>query len=105
VEHPVEAGPVAQVGGVETEAGKAVAELRDRGGVRAPVVVQDDDRLLARVAEVVQALEGHPAREGAVADHRDDPPARPELVLLGDREPMGVADHRGGVAVLDPVVI
>ena len=33
VEEAVEAGPVAQVGGVEAEAGEAVAELRDGGGV------------------------------------------------------------------------
>ena len=33
VEEAVEAGPVAEVGGVEAEAGQALAELRDGGGV------------------------------------------------------------------------
>ena len=71
VEHAVEARAVAEVGGVEAQAGEAVAELRHGGGVAATVVVEDDDRLLAGVAEVVQALEGHAAGERAVADHRD----------------------------------
>ena len=80
VEDAVEARPVAQVGGVEAEAGEAVAELRDGGGVAAAVVVEDDDRLLAGVAEVVEALEGHAAGERAVADHRDHAAALAELV-------------------------
>ena len=105
VEQAVEAGPVAEVGGVEAQAGEAVAELRHGGGVGPAVVVEHDDRLLARVPEVVEPLEGHPAGERAVADHGHDPPAVAELVLLRDREAVGVADDRGRVAVLDPVVL
>ena len=104
-DEPIEAGAVAEVGGVQAEPGQAVAELRHGGGVRPAVVVEHDDGPLARVPEVVQPLEGHAAGERAVADHRDDPAALAVLVLLGDGEPVGVADHRRGVAVLDPVVL
>ena len=105
VEEAVEAGAVAEVGGVQAQAGQAVAELRDGGGVGPAVVVEDEDRLLARVPQVVEALEGHPPGEGAVADHGHDPSPLAELVLLRDREAVGVADHRRRVAVLDPVVV
>ena len=36
------------------------------------VVVEHDDQAPAQFADVVQPLEGHAARERAVADHRDD---------------------------------
>ncbi len=107
VQRPVEPGALAQVRRAHPQAGDALAELRDRGRVRAAVVVEDDDRLAAGVAEVVQALERHAAGHRPVADHGDDAPV---AVLVGvglDRggEPVRVADDRRGVAVLDPVVL
>ena len=105
VEDAVEAPAVAEVGGVKTQPRQAVAELRHRGGVGAPIVVEDEDRLLARVAEVVEALERQAAGEGAITDHRHDAPLVAKLMLLRHREAVGVADHGGRVAVLDPVVV
>ena len=73
VQELVEASTVAQVVGVHPEPGQALAQLGDGGGIGPAVVVQDEDGLLARVAQVVQALERHAAGEGAVAHHRHDP--------------------------------
>ena len=36
------------------------------------IVVEDDDRIAALLAQVVETLEGHAARERPIADDRDD---------------------------------
>src|SRR3546814_18298677 len=105
VQQAVEPRPVAYVARVHPKASEALAQLRHGGRVGAPVVVEDQDRLLARVPEVVEALEGHPAGERTVAEHRHHATALASLVLLGDGEAVRVADHRRRVAVLDPVVL
>ena len=64
--------PLAEVAGVEAQAGHAGGEPADGGGVGAAVVVEDDDGPLAGVAEVVERLVGHAAGEGAVADDGHD---------------------------------
>ncbi len=55
--------------------------------------------------EVVEAFEGQATGERPVPDDGHDAPAGTELVLLGHRQAVGVADHRGRVAVLDPIVL
>ena len=96
---------LAQPGRVEPQAGQALAQPGDRGGVGPAVVVEDDDGVAAAVAEVVQALEGHPAGHGAVADHGDDPSTLAQRTLLGHGQAVGVGEDGRGVAVLDPVVL
>src|SRR3546814_6103310 len=56
VQQAVEPRPVAYVARVHPKASEALAQLRHGGRVGAPVVVEDQDRLLARVPEVVEAL-------------------------------------------------
>ena len=75
------------------------------GRVGALVVVDDDDqRAVLGGGDVVQRLPGHAAGERAVADDRDDVVvAAQHLVGLG--EAVGPAEHGGGVAVLDDVVL
>ena len=106
--------PLAQVPRVEPEPGDAGGEAADGGGVRAAVVVEDDDGPAAGVAEVVERLVGHAAGEGAVADHGHHVVAVGVLAaatgqlfaqVLGHGQPVGVAHDGGGVAVLDPVVL
>src|SRR3546814_17746589 len=104
VQQAVEPRPVAYVARVHPKASEALAQLRHGGRVGAPVVVEDQDRLLARVPEVVEALAGHPAGERTVAAHRDHATALASLLLLGDGEAVRVADHRRRGAVPDPVV-
>ena len=103
--HLLEAGLAAHVGGVVADLGQRLAELRHRRGVGAAVVVQDDDAVAAAVAEVVEALEGHAAGHRPVADDGHDAPAVALLGGLGHGQAVGVAEDRGGVGVLDPVVL
>jgi hypothetical protein len=105
LEHPLEPRPLAHERGVEAEPGEALAELRDRRGVRPPVVVEDDDHLAAAVPEVVQPLVGHATGERPVAD--DGHHLAVALTPEGEprRHPVGVAEDGRGVAVLDPVVL
>src|SRR3546814_16201752 len=83
VQQAVEPRPVAYVARVHPKASEALAQLRHGGRVGAPVVVEDQDRLLARVPEVVEALEGHPAGERTVAEQRDHATALASLVQIG----------------------
>jgi hypothetical protein len=73
--------------------------------VRAFVVVDDDDqRAVLGCGDVVQRLPRHAAGQRAVADDRDDM-ALLALHLAGLGEPVRPAERRGGVAVLDDVVL
>ena len=72
VDELLEAGPLAPVLRVDAHPGHRVGELRHRRGVGAAVVVEDDDRLAARVAEVVEPLERHAAGHRPVADDGHD---------------------------------
>ena len=105
---------LAEVAGVEAQARHAGRQAPDGGGVRPPVVVQDDDGATAGVAQVVQRFVGHAAGQGTVADHRDHVVALGDLALasgcLGvllrrEGQTMGIAHDRRRVAVLDPVVL
>jgi hypothetical protein len=98
------------VGLVKSKRGEGLGEFGDRWRVAAPVVVKDHHHALVRVAEVVQGLKGHPARERPVADDRDHvslSAASDEFVALleRDREPVGVGECGGGVTGLNPVVL
>ncbi len=55
------------------------------------------------MAEVVETLERHPARQRTIADHRHHPPVD-ALRLEGGRQAVGVRQGGGRMAVLDPVV-
>ncbi len=79
-------------------------QVGDRRRVAAPVVVEDDDHPLAGVTEVVQRLVGHPARHRPVADHGDDVTMIGDAEVAGDGQPVGVAEDRRGMRVLDEVV-
>ncbi|GAA3294298.1 hypothetical protein GCM10020295_18450 [Streptomyces cinereospinus] len=85
--------------------GEVVGETADGGGVGALVVVDDDDQgAVLGVGDVVQRLPGHAAGEGAVADHGDHVVVAFQQ-LVGLRQAVGPAEDRGGVAVLDDVVL
>src|SRR5699024_4379151 len=102
------------VAGIEAQAGEAFGEASDRRGVRAAVVVQDDDGAASSVAEVVECLVGHAAGERAIADDGDRfaaatrifPPVRGELSaqVFAHGQTVGVGEHGRSVAVFDPVV-
>jgi hypothetical protein len=100
----LETGLAAHVHRVVADLHQALAQLRHGRCVGAAVVVEDDDAVAPGVAQVVEALEGHAAGHRAVTDDGHDAPV-PALDRLGGREPVGIAQHRGGVAVLDPVVL
>ena len=91
------------VGGAQGR--QVVGEAADGGRVGALVVVDDDDqRAVLGGGDVVERLPGHAAGEGAVADDGHDVVVlAADLVGLG--EAVGPAEHRGGVAVLDDVVL
>ena len=93
---------VARVG---PQAGQMLGEPSDRRGVRAAVVVhQDDQRQVLGAGDVIQRLPGHPAGQRAVADegqYRAGVFAQPDC--LG--QPIGVGQRRGRVGVLHPVVL
>ncbi len=91
------------VGGAQGR--QVVGEAADGGGVGALVVVDDDDEgAVLGGGDVVQRLPGHAAGEGAVTDDGDHVVVAVEdLVGLGDA--VGPAEHCGGVAVLDDVVL
>ena len=57
------------------------------------------------MAQVVEPLVGHAAGERSVADHRHDPTSGVAAQVLGGGQAVGVGQHGGGVAVLDPVVV
>ena len=90
--------------GLQAQPADRLAELRHRRRVRPAVVVEDDHDLLAAVAEVVEALEGHAAGHRAVADDGDDLAVHPGALDAGGHA-VGVGEDRRGVAVLDPVVL
>ena len=110
----LEAGPLAPVLRVDAHPGHRVGEPRHGGGVGAAVVVEHDDGLAARVAQVVEPLERHAAGHRPVADDGDHAAlgagldaavvGRGGAELDGGGQAVGVAHHRRGVAVLDPVV-
>ena len=81
------------VGGAEAEMRETQRQLRHGRGVRAAVVVEDDDHPLARVAEIVERLVGHATGQGAVAHHGHDPPVA-ALQLEGGRHAVGIARGR-----------
>src|SRR5680860_641531 len=90
---------------VRTERGEVVGQSTDGGGVGATVVVDDHHQLAVLVGgDVVQRLPGHPAGQGAVADHRHHVPVLP-ADRVGLREPVGVRQRRRGVRVLHDVVV
>src|ERR1700694_1978090 len=77
----------------------------DGRGVRAPVVVDDDDQVRRlQMCDLVESLVGHAARQGPAPYPPHDMPAdalaKPRL---GDAE--RVAQRGRGVAVLDQVVL
>ena len=74
------------------------------GRVAATVVVEHDDHAPLVVAEVVERLVGHAAGHRTVADDGDDVAVVGGAGVAGDRHAVGVAEHGGGVAVLDEVV-
>ena len=94
----------ADIAGVHSHPQEALRQPGDGGGIRPPVVVEHDGHVAARVPDVVEPLEGHPSGQRAVAHHCDDPALLAAGGLLGGGEAVGVAQHGGGVAVLDPVV-
>jgi hypothetical protein len=69
------------------------------------VVVEDDRDGSAEGAGLVQALVGHPAGEGAVADHADDVPVAPARLPLRLGQAGGVRDRRARVARAHDVVL
>ena len=71
---------------------QTLGQPRDGGGVRAAVVVENDRDVAAGMAEIVEALEGHAAGHGAVADHRHDA-STCIGGLEGRGEPVGVAQN------------
>jgi hypothetical protein len=92
------------IGGGEAELPQVGGDPADGRGVGAPVVVQDDDQLGLEVADVVERLVGHAAGQRAVTDHADHL-ARFPGQLAGRGQGQGVAEARGGVGVLDDVVL
>ncbi len=97
-------GLAAHIDRVVADLHQALGQSRDGGGVGATVVVENDRDVAAGMAEIVEALEGHAAGHGAVADHRHD--ASTGIGgLEGRGEPVGVAQDGRCVGVLDPVVL
>ena len=85
---------------------EVVREAADGRRVGAAVVVDDDDEpAVLPGGDVVERLPGHAARQGAVADHRDDVPVAAALQLVGLGDAVGPAERGGGVRVLDDVVL
>ncbi len=80
-------------------------ERRHRRRVAAAVVVEDDDDAAPAVAEVVECLVRHPAGHRSVTDDGDDVTVGVGAGVACDGEPVGVGEHRRGVAVLDVVVL
>uniref|UniRef100_J1RUT9 Dehydrogenase n=1 Tax=Streptomyces auratus AGR0001 TaxID=1160718 RepID=J1RUT9_9ACTN len=98
------AGQEALVAVRGAQRGQVVGEAADGRGVGALVVVHDDDeRAVLGGGDVVERLPGHTAGQRAVADDRGDPVVR-TADLVGLRDALGPAQHRGGVAVLDDVM-
>ena len=93
------------VGRVEAQVGQFGRQLGNRRGIRAAVVVQDDDDPAARVAQVVERLVGHAAGERPVADHRHHPPVDLTAHAEPGGDPVRIAERGRRVAVLDPVVL
>jgi hypothetical protein len=92
------------VPGVQSQRGQVIGEPADGRGVRAAVVVHDDDQRVVGRRDVVERLPAHAAGERAVADHGHHMPA-----LATQRErlrhPVRVRQRGRGVAVLDDVVL
>jgi hypothetical protein len=88
---------------VEPERGQVAGQAADGRGVAAAVVVEDHQQVGLAVADQVERLQGDPAGQRAVADHRHHPAlAVPGPAGLGQAE--GVAEGGRGVGVLDHVV-
>ena len=105
LQHVLAAGqePLVAVGGAQGR--QVVGEAADGRRVGALVVVDDDDeRAVLGGGDVVQRLPGHAAGQRAVTDDGDDVVVR-TAHLVGLGEAVGPAEHRGGVAVLDDVVL
>ena len=102
---PLEPVPALDVRRAEAQPGQPRGQPADRRGVGAAVVVEDDQHPALAVAQVVQGLVGHAARHRAVADHGHDATGSLAVEPEGDGEAVGVAQDRGRVAVLDPVVL
>ena len=93
------------VPGAQPQRGQRVGHSPDGRRVGAAVVVDDDDhRAVLGGGDVVQRLPGHAAGERAVADDGHDG-TRVTADGEGLGQPVGVGQRRGGVAVLDPVVL
>src|SRR5205823_6036563 len=84
--------------------GQVLRQAADRGSVGPAVVVDDDDHGRFAVADVIERLIGHPARQGAIADDNDHVSG---LSLLPHRlsHPGGVTETGRRMAVLDEVVL
>ncbi len=105
VEDVLRPGEEALVAVGRAQGRQVVGEPADGRGVGALVVVDDEDeRAVLGLGDVVQRLPGHAAGQRTVTDHGDDVAVAPlQLVGLGDA--VGPAEDRGGVAVLDDVVL
>ncbi len=79
-------------------------QVRHGRRVRAAVVVEHHDHPSPTVADVVQRLVGHAAGQRPVAEHRHDVAMGIGAEVTGDRHPVRVRQHGGGMAVLDVVV-
>ncbi len=95
----------ALVAGIDTELRQVPSQAAHRGGVRAPVVVDDDDQVWRlQVRDLVERLVSHASGQRSIADDGDDMTglllAQPSL---SDAE--RIAQRGGGMAVLDQVVL
>jgi len=100
---PRQHGLVAAVGAQRVQVLRQPADGR---GVRATVVVDDDHHpAVLPPGDVVQRFPGHPAGQGAVADHRDDAAVGLALQLARLCDAVRPAERGGRVRVLDDVVL
>ena len=91
--------------GVQPRASEQARERADVRRDRHAVVVEHDHDRQVHAARVVQGLEGHSARERAVADHGDDLAVVPHAPAHGLLEAHRVGDRGGGVAGAHDVVL
>src|SRR5690606_39007597 len=88
------------------QVGEVLGQAADGGRVGAAVVVDDDhDAAVLALGDVVERLPGHAAGQRAVADQGDHGAVGDPAQFVGPGQAVGVGQRRGGVRVLDEVVL